>query len=140
VFVFGVTLSLMQCATLKTPDVEALKPAIETFHQRARWRDFRGASELLVSEQRLPFIEARADARDEKDLFITDFTLEDAQLSADKSQATAVSKIAWYRLPDATQVEETVTSIFVWREGRWFLQSQRRGPFPELARPLDAGR
>jgi hypothetical protein len=121
------------CATLKTPDMEALKPAIEKFHQQARWKDFRGASDFLVEERREAFIEARSEANDDKDLFITDFSLEDATVSQDKQRATAVSKISWYRMPNATENQATVTSVFVWRDGRWLLESQKRGPFPELA-------
>ncbi len=122
------------CATLKRADVEELKPAVEAFHQRARWKDFRAAAELVVPERRDAFVRARAKAKDDRDLFVTDFQLEDAKVTQGEGSttATAVSKLSWYRLPSTTEESATVTSVFVWREGRWLLESQDGGPFPEL--------
>ncbi|MBL8918834.1 MAG: hypothetical protein JNJ54_08255 [Myxococcaceae bacterium] len=123
----------LSCAGLRAkPDVDELKPSIEAFHQRARWKDFRGAAELIVPERRTSFIKARTRAGDEKDLFVTNFDLEDAKISSDGT-AEVVSHINWYRLPSNVEKTATVTSVFVWREGKWWLESQDDGPFPELA-------
>jgi hypothetical protein len=125
-------LSMLQaCAGWRArPDVEELKPTIEAFHQRARWKDFRGAAELLVPERRKAFVKARTKADDERDLFITNFDLEDAKVA--ESVAEVVSRISWYRLPSNVEKTATLTSVFVWREGKWWLESQDDGPFPEL--------
>jgi len=125
------------CAAIRPPDVEELKPAVEAFHQRIRWRDFRAAAELIVPEHRDAFIKARARFDDEKDLFISDFQLEEAKLAPDQSAAQAVSRISWYRLPSTAEVSATVTSTFVWRENRWLLDSQDLGPFEDLRPPPD---
>lgn len=125
-------LLLLSCAGLRAkPDVEELKPAIEAFHQRARWKDFRGAADLIVPERRSAFVKERMKGGDEKDLFVTNFELEDAKISAD-GIAEVVSRISWYRLPSNTEKTATVTNIFVWREAHWWLESQDDGPFPDL--------
>lgn len=116
-------------------DLEELKPAIESFHQKLRWKDFRVAAEGIVPERRDSFIKARIKTNDERDLFITDFQLEDAKTSDDQLQARAVSRLSWYRLPSMTEVSATITSVYVWREKRWMLESQDSGPFPDLLGP-----
>lgn len=121
------------CVTLMgQPDLEALKPAIESFHQKLRWKDFRVAAEGIVPERRQSFIKARIKSNDERDLFITDFQLEDAQTSNDQRQAHAVSRVSWYRLPSTSEQSATITSLYVWRDRRWLLESQDSGPFPEM--------
>ncbi len=120
------------CATLGKPDLEELKPSIESFHQKIRWKDFRAAADLLVPERRESFIKARTRANDDKDLFITDFQLEDAKTSDDQLEAKVVSRVSWYRLPSMTEQTATITNVFVWRERRWELESQDAGPFPDL--------
>ena len=123
---------LPACAAWRArPDVEELKPAIEAFHQRARWKDFRGAADLLVPERRKAFVKARTKTDDERDLFITNFDLEDAKVSG-AGLAEVVSRISWYRLPSNVEKTATVTSVFVWRDGKWWLESQDEGPFPDL--------
>jgi hypothetical protein len=120
------------CAGLRNkPDVEELKPSIEAFHQKARWKDFRAAADLIVPERRASFIKARLKTDDEKDLFITDYQLEDATVTSE-GVAEVVSKLSWYRLPSSTEKTAPVVSVFVWRQGKWWLESQDDGPFPEL--------
>lgn len=124
--------TLCACAAWRArPDVEELKPAIEAFHQRARWKDFRGAADLLVPERRKAFVKARTKTDDERDLFITNFDLEDAKISS-AGVAEVVSRISWYRLPSNVEKTATLTSVFVWRDGKWWLESQDDGPFPDL--------
>lgn len=123
------------CVTLGKPDVEELKPAIESFHQKLRWKDFRVAADGIVPERRQSFIKARSKSNDERDLFITDFQLEDAVTNDDQSQAKAVSKLSWYRLPSTSEQSATITSVYVWRDRKWLLESQDSGPFPEMLGP-----
>jgi len=132
----AVTLGLLvvftSCVGVKKGEIEDLKPAVEAFHQRVRWKDFRGAADLMIEERRGPFLKARSKLNDDRDLFITNFELEDAKISPDLLAATAVTKISWYRLPSTTENTVTVTSLFVWRDGVWLLESQDEGPFDEL--------
>jgi hypothetical protein len=123
------------CATLPKGDVEELKPAAEKFHERIRWKDFRGAAELVIPELSMNFVRSRLASNDEKDLFITDFQLEDAQVAPNMLEASVVSRISWYRLPSTTEKSEIVTSLLVWREGQWLLERQDSGPFVELSAP-----
>lgn len=132
--------SIAACATINRPDLETLKPTAEAFHQRVRFKDFRGAGELIVPERRDAFVRARDKANDERDLFFTDYELEEAKVSPDLREAAIVSKLSWYRLPSTTEQRATCTSRFAWRQGRWLLESQEDGPFAELLpAPTDAG-
>lgn len=136
VAVMWVAFLLAGCAGIKKGEIEDLKPAVEAFHQRVRWKDFRGAADLLISERQSAFIKARSKLNDDRDLFITNFELEDARLAPDLLTATAVTRLSWYRLPSSTEKTATVTSVFVWRDGVWQLESQDEGPFEDL-RPAE---
>lgn len=111
------------------PDTEALKPRIEDFHLRVRWRDFRGAAELLVPDRRAAFLKARAEKRDEKDLSITDYQLEECVFASDGLKAECISYLSWIRLPSVSEERATVTSVFVWNNNTWQLAQQKEGPF-----------
>lgn len=124
-----VPLCFFGCATVPKGDVDLLKPTIEAFHQAARWKDFQAIGELLVPEKKDAFMKARKDLKDEKDLYITDYELQDAKISLDLLKASAVSHIKWYRLPSTSEQDSTVTSNWIWREKGWRLDSQDGGPF-----------
>jgi hypothetical protein len=114
-----------------------LKPAAETFHQRVRWKDFRGAAELVVPERRKAFEDARKRQHDDRDLEIMDYELEDARL-LDRDRAVVVSKLSWSRLPSLTVNTDVVSSEFIWLDGVWFLTRQDAGPFAaELEAPYE---
>jgi len=130
-----VALASASCATVSKPDLDELKPAVEAFHQRLRWKDFRGAADLIVPERREAFIRARTRLKDDKDLFITDFQLEDARTSPDQAVARTVARLSWYRLPSTTEETAVITNVFAWRQGAWLLESQDSGPFEDL-RPV----
>lgn len=135
----AVAVLLSSCATLRGEgDVEALKPAVEAFHQALRWKDFRTAADRIVPERRAAFIKARLKGEDERDLFVTDFQLEDAQVEADKMTATVISKLSWYRLPDSTEQTAVITSVLVWRDSAWLVESQDEGPFAAELPPVPA--
>jgi hypothetical protein len=119
----------------KSSGLEGLKPTVEKFFERIRWRDYRGAAGFLVPERRAAFEKARAASRDDRDLTITDFELEDAKLSADGLRAFVAARISWMRLPSVTEESALMTSEFVYQGAGWFLASQDAGPFPELAGP-----
>lgn len=116
--------------------LESLKPAVETFHQRVRWKDYRGAAELLVPERREAFQKAVRSRNDERDLSITDYELEEARLSADGRTAWVESRLSWVRLPSVTERSEVITSEYVFLQGAWWLARQDAGPFAaELEAP-----
>jgi hypothetical protein len=124
-------LALAACATTSggRGDLEALKPALENFHKRLRWQDFHGAAELLVPERREDFV-AQSDKRnDERDLNVTDFELLEVDVDPDGKTATGVSKISWFRLPDASQQTKTVRTVMQWNGATWLIESQSAGPF-----------
>jgi len=112
-----------------------LKPRIEKFHQAIRWKDFPGAAKLLQPEKRALFLNARLQANDVNDLSITDYELEQAELSADGKTAVCTSRLSWFRLPQISEQSALVKSYFVWENKNWYLERQENGPFEELAAP-----
>lgn len=127
--------ALSGCATTRVKgDVSDLKPTVEALHRHFRWKDFRGATDFMVQEKRGPFIKARLDKKDDRDLTVSDYQLEDCVVSGDQRQAACVSRISWIRLPSMTETTDTVTTNFMWDGRNWRMMSQEGGPFqPELA-------
>lgn len=123
---------LAGCATVPKGEIDDLKPAVRALYQSFRWKDFRGAAELMVLERRDDFVKARTKLKDDQDLYITNFELEDAKLSPDMLTARAVTRLSWYRLPSTTEKSATIGNLFVWRDGTWQLESMDDGPFEEL--------
>ena len=130
--VASLALFFASCATVPKGEAEDLKPAMRALYQSFRWKDFRGAAEMMVVERRDAFVKARTRLKDDRDLFITNFELEDAKLSGDMLIAKAVTRISWYRLPSNTEKTATVTNVFVWKGGVWLLESMDDGPFEDL--------
>lgn len=128
----ALALFLGACATVGKPDIELLKPTVEAFHKGIRWKDFRASAELIVPERRGSFLKARSKINDDRDLTISDFSQDDATVAPDLQSATVVSKMSWFRLPNNSEQTATVTSVFVWRQSQWMLESQDDGPFAEL--------
>lgn len=126
---------LSACAHVREKgDLEDLKPTLEAFHQRLRWRDYRGAADFLVAERRTSFTRARLARNDDRDLSFTDYQLEDCDISKDVKTASCVSRMGWIRLPSPSEEQAVVTSVWTWDGYAWRLKSQDGGPFqPELA-------
>lgn len=122
-------LALSGCAHSKKSNLETLKPTVEGFHKSLRWKDFRGAARVIVPERRERFEDARRELKDEADLSITDYELEDVRVSEDGQRATVISRIQWMRLPSPSAKTATVKSEFVYRDGTWLLERQLGGPF-----------
>jgi hypothetical protein len=118
------------CAhTKKKSDLETLRPVVESFHQRVRWKDYRIAARYIVPERRQDFERARRERQDERDLSITDYEIEEVQVEEEGARAIVTSRIKWMRLPSVSEQSDTVTSEFIYREGRWMLEKQAGGPF-----------
>jgi hypothetical protein len=105
-----------------------LRFSAEEFHRFVRWGDMNGASRFLAPEQRLVFLKGVLDRRDEELLKVTDYELEDAQVSAGK--AVVLSKITWYRLPSVTTTTEAMVLNFEERNGAWAIVAISGGPVP----------
>ncbi len=121
------------CATTGNKgDVDALKPTLELFHGEMRWKNYRTLAQQIVPEKRVAFSKASEDRDDEKNLFVTDFQLEDCALNAtDQTLAVCMSKISWYRLPSATEKTVSVATTLKWQGGQWLVDRQSDGPFAE---------
>ena len=118
------------CAhTKKKSDLETLRPVVESFHQRVRWKDYRIAARLIVPERRQDFEKARREHQDERDLSITDYEIEEVQVVEEGERAIVTSRIKWMRLPSVSEQSDTVTSEIIYREGKWLLEKQLGGPF-----------
>ncbi len=123
-------LTVVGCAHSKKKDaMESLKPAVEDFHKRVRWKDYRSAAGLIIPERRDDFLRARRERKDDQDLSITDYEIEQLTLSADGQRAVVISRMQWMRLPSVSAHTATVTSEFVYQDGVWLLERQLEGPF-----------
>lgn len=132
-FFFGVVALALSCAH-SPPTGERSGPvgASEAFWKRARWRDWRGAAEVIVPERQKQFEKAREVQGDEKDLTLTDYELLEAK-PAIEGKAVVVTKVSWIRLPSVTEKTDTVTTELVQLGSVWFVAQQDSGPFaPEL--------
>lgn len=115
----------------KSSTAEEIRSAADSFHQHVRWKNFRGAAELLVPERRERFEQALRARGDERDLSIFDYELEQERISPDGSSAIVVSRVSWTRLPSVTEKTELVTSELVRRQGAWLVARQQGGPFAQ---------
>lgn len=109
--------------------MEGLKPIVEQFHQRVRWKDFRGAARHIVPERREAFLEARRELQDDRDLSITDFEVLEVTQAEDGMRATVTTRLQWMRLPSASEQTATVTLEFVFQHGTWLVERMLDGPF-----------
>jgi hypothetical protein len=123
------TLSGACAHTKKTADTETLRPTVESFHQRVRWKDYRMASHYVVPERRQQFETAVREREDERDLDITDYEIEGVELVDEGQRAIVTSSFRWTRLPSVSVRKATVTSEFIYRNGAWLLERQEGGPF-----------
>lgn len=125
-------LALLGGACAHTPHstgMEGLKPVVEDFHKRIRWKDFRGAARHIVPESREPFLRGREEHNDDRDLSITDFEILEIALAPDGMKATVTTRLGWLRLPSPSEQTATVTSEFVFRDEEWLLERMEGGPF-----------
>lgn len=120
------------CATTNKGDLDLLKPTLDTFHGRMRWKDYGQLPPLLVPDKRIAFVKACNARDDEKNLFITDYQLEDCQMTPeDQTVAICMSKVSWYRLPSASEKTVIVATTLKWQGGQWLVDRQSDGPFAE---------
>jgi len=110
-------------------ELEVLKTTVEDFHQRVRWKDYRFAARYVVPERRKDFDTSLREGKAEQDLDITEYEIEGVEMDDTGARATVTSQFKWTRLPSLTVRQETVTSEFIYREGRWLLEKQSGGPF-----------
>lgn len=122
----------MGCATTgKRGDLELLKPTLEAFHRGMRWKDFRHLPPQLVPDKRAAFAKASTARDDEKNLFVTDYQLEECEVKPSAEVAVCMSRVSWYRLPSATEKTVTVATTLKWQDHRWLIDQQSDGPFAE---------
>ncbi len=114
-----------------TPDPESIRATTEAFHRRVRWKDFRGAADLLVADRRQAFLDARDQQRDERDLTISDYELTDLRVDPEGERAWVVTRISWLRLPSVTEQTQLVTTELVGSGRSWRIARQDRGPFED---------
>ncbi len=131
---------LSACATTKG-DKDTLKPTLEAFHSGMRWKDLRSLSQVLMPDKREGFDKAVKDRDDEKNLFVSDYSLEDCKVALDVLSAVCYSKVSWYRLPSISEKTVTIATTLRWKGGLWLIEKQSDGPFAEelsLGSPPDA--
>ena len=113
----------------KPTDVEGLKPVVEDFHKRVRWKDYRYVLQYVVPERRKELATSIEEHHDEQDLDVTEFDLESVEFRDEGQRALVTSSIRWTHLPSVSVKKATVTSEFIYRNGLWLLEKQHGGPF-----------
>ena len=128
------------CAHLQPKATAAsLSQATDTFFRFLRWGpDLRGAAQLLVQDSQRAWLERALNAREDRDLKVTEAELDDLKLRPDGT-ATTVTRLTWYRLPSVTTKTERVTLEWVDRDGVWYAAAIVGGPLPLSAPPLPPG-
>jgi hypothetical protein len=112
---------------------DSLKTAHESFLRFLRWSVLRDASQILVPESEKAWLDGALDAKDDENLKIIDYELDDLKMR-DKG-ATTVTQLTWHRLPSVTTKRERMTVEWVERGGTWYVQSVKGGPLPLEAAP-----
>ncbi len=113
---------------VKAPDIDLMRTSLESWHRYIRWGDFRSAQKFIAPERRFEFLKAVLENKDDENLKINEYELEDAQLVG--STAMALSKVTWHRLPSVTAKTDVVVTHWEYREGVWFIVGIENGPLP----------
>jgi hypothetical protein len=127
-------LLLVACAghTSGGQSPEALKTAAEHFFQDVRWKDYTGATGVIVAEKQDAFAKARRVGHDSRELEITDYDLESIKIAPDALSGQAVVNLSWMRLPSVTVKTAEIGTDFVYRNGQWRVLRMDGGPFADL--------
>lgn len=122
---------LMGCATTSGGDVDALKPTITALHENMRWKQLQQFGQQLLPERRDAFAAACLSRDDEKNLFVTEYQLQECKVLEDKTFAVCLSSVSWYRLPSNSTKTVTLATTLKWKGGMWLVDRQSDGPFGE---------
>jgi hypothetical protein len=120
-----VLLALFGCAGGQHSRTD-LENANDAFAKSLRWSDLKGLGQRVVPERQAEFQQLAA--RDEDDLKVTDYELQDVQASSDK--AIVHSRVSWYRQPSVVTKTESMTVLWEQRGGTWLIASIVGGPLP----------
>lgn len=134
-YLWPVLLGWLSCAHLTPSRLEDFRTEAEAFHHRLRWKDFQGAASFLIPSRQREFLQAREKQNDERNLSISDYQLEEAQILGEGQKAVLVSRMYWLRLPELSEKSGLVTTHFVLKNQRWWVTQMEGGPFEELATP-----
>jgi len=121
----------LACSTVKG-DVSTLKPTMETFHENMKCKELRRITATLLPERRDAFEKACRARDDDKNLFVTEYELEECKVQQPEGvEAVCYSKVTWYRLPSANAKTVSVATTLRWKGNLWFVDKQSDGPFAE---------
>jgi len=116
--------ALIGCAHSQQGD--ELEAANRVFARSIRWSDLKGWTQQVVPERRAEFLKLAG--TDEDNLKVSDYELEDVQVSDDK--AIVRSRVSWYRLPSITNRTEAMMVLWERKGGTWLITSIVGGPLP----------
>jgi hypothetical protein len=103
-----------------------LEEANEGFSKTFRWSDLRGLAQRVIPERRAEFLQLAV--KDEDNLKVTDYEMEDVQVTAD--QAIVHSRVTWYRQSSMVAKTESMSVLWVQKGGTWLIASILGGPLP----------
>ena len=120
-----VLLALCGCAGGQRARSE-LEEANDSFARSFRWGDLRSLSQRIVPERQQEFL--RLAARQEDDLKVTDYELQDVQAGSDK--AVVQSRVTWYRQSTLVTKSELMAVLWERKGNTWMIGSIMGGPLP----------
>jgi hypothetical protein len=118
-------LGLFGCAEAQHSRTE-LEDANDAFSKSIRWSDLRGVGQRVLPERRAEFMQLAA--RNESNLKVTDYELQDVQVSSDK--AIVHSRVSWYLEPSVVTRTEVMTILWEQKGGTWLIAAMVGGPLP----------
>ena len=123
-------LALLACAQTQRSRTE-LEEANDSFSKALRWSDLRGLAQRVVPERQAEFFKLLSGNEDS--LKVVDYEMQDVQAGAD--QAIVHSRVTWYREPSISTKTESMTVLWVQKNGSWMIASIVGGPLPLLPVP-----
>ncbi len=119
-------------SSVRTGDTDELNHQVELYERALHWKDEVAAAAFWAPEKRAAWRRGTIERRDERDLSITSFDIEEVRL--DKAGGRAFVKVSWVRLPSLTEKEDLVEERWERRDGAWLIVDEIGGPD---GRPVD---
>ena len=126
----------LACAHVRTGSKDELDHQVDLYFKALRWKDFHAAAALVSTERRAQWRRARIAHKDEQDLSVTSFDIEEERLSPETGGGHAFVKVTWVRLPSVVERTDEVEQRWEYREHAWLLVSEEGGPFGDAAGPV----
>jgi len=118
---------LLACSSMTESRDTDLRSVVKAFHHDLRWRYNRNAAASVDVRHSATFLDQLDDMKE--DLNISEWEIRRVKLSVDGLRAEIRIRIKYFRMPSTVVKNEVIDQVWQQREKRWFLLSQKGGPF-----------